>query len=65
MLESGVLKVGTEGTYKPFTYHDDNNELCGYDVEAARAIGEKMGVKTEFSGDYLGRPSHFTGHRHG
>ena len=49
ILESGVLKVGTEGTYKPFTYHDDNNELCGYDVEAARAIGEKMGVKTEFS----------------
>lgn len=49
ILESGVLKVGTEGTYKPFTYHDDNNELCGYDVEVARAIGEKMGVKTEFS----------------
>ena len=34
---------------RPFTYHDDNNELCGYDVEVARAIGEKMGVKTEFS----------------
>ena len=49
ILESGVLKVGTEGTYKPFTYHDDSNELCGYDVEVARAIGEKMGVKTEFS----------------
>lgn len=49
ILESGVLKVGTEGTYKPFTYHDDNNDLCGYDVEVAKAIGEKMGVKTEFS----------------
>lgn len=49
ILESGVLKVGTEGTYKPFTYHDDSNELCGYDVEVARAIGEKMGVETEFS----------------
>lgn len=49
IMESGVLKVGTEGTYKPFTYHDDNNELCGYDVEVAKAIGEKMGVKTEFS----------------
>lgn len=49
IMASGVLKVGTEGTYKPFTYHDSNNELTGYDVDVARAIGEKMGVKTEFS----------------
>ncbi len=49
ILESGVLKVGTEGTYKPFTYHDDNNELTGYDVEVAKAIGEKLGVEVEFS----------------
>lgn len=49
IMESGVLRVGTEGTYKPFTYHDDSNKLCGYDVEVAKAIGHKMGVKTEFS----------------
>ena len=49
IMEKGVLTIGTEGTYKPFTYHDDKDELTGYDVEVAKAIGEKMGVKVEFS----------------
>lgn len=47
--ESGILKVGTEGTYKPFTYHNEDDELVGYDVEVARAIGEKLGLEVEFS----------------
>ena len=49
ILSSGVLKIGTEGTYKPFTYHDENNELCGSDVEVGKMIGDNLGVKTEFS----------------
>lgn len=49
IMEKGVLTVGTEGTYQPFTYHDENDELTGYDVEVAKAIGEKMGVDVEFS----------------
>lgn len=49
IMEKGVLTIGTEGTYKPFTYHDESDTLTGYDVEVAKAIGEKMGVKVEFS----------------
>lgn len=49
ILSSGILKIGTEGTYKPFTYHDENNELCGYDVEVGKMIGERLGVETEYS----------------
>ena len=49
IMEKGVLTVGTEGTYQPFTYHDENDKLTGYDVEVAKAIGEKMGVEVEFS----------------
>lgn len=49
IMEKGVLTVGTEGTYQPFTYHDENDKLTGYDVEVAKAIGEKMGVDVEFS----------------
>jgi L-cystine transport system substrate-binding protein len=45
---AGVLKVGTEGTYAPFTYHDDGGKLTGFDVEIAQAIAEKLGVKAEF-----------------
>jgi His/Glu/Gln/Arg/opine family amino acid ABC transporter permease subunit len=45
---AGVLRVGTEGTYAPFSYHDDSGELVGYDVDVAKAVGDKLGVKTEF-----------------
>lgn len=30
-----VLRVGTEGTYAPFSYRDEQNKLVGYDVEVA------------------------------
>ncbi|MBO3761106.1 amino acid ABC transporter substrate-binding protein [Ciceribacter sp. L1K22] len=45
---AGVIKIGTEGTYAPFTYHDASNELVGFDVEIGRAVAEKLGVKAEF-----------------
>ena len=47
--DEGVLKVGIEGTYPPFTYHDDDDNLTGFDVELARAIAEKLGVEAEFT----------------
>jgi cystine transport system substrate-binding protein len=44
------LKVGTEGTYSPFTFHDPtSNTLTGYDVEVMQAVGAKLGRKVEFS----------------
>jgi len=46
--EAGVLRIGTEGTYPPFTYHDEKNELVGFDVEIGRAVAEKLGVKAQF-----------------
>jgi cystine transport system substrate-binding protein len=47
---SGVLRVATEGTYPPFSFHDpSSNELTGYDVEVARAVGTNLGKKVEFS----------------
>jgi cystine transport system permease protein len=46
---AGVLRVGTEGTYSPFSYHDPaTGKLTGYDVDVARAVGEKLGVPVEF-----------------
>jgi L-cystine transport system substrate-binding protein len=45
-----VLRVGTEGTYAPFSFHDpSSNELTGYDVEVAQAVGAELGEKVEFS----------------
>jgi len=45
-----VLRVATEGTYAPFSYHDPkSNELTGYDVEVAKAVGKELGMEVEFS----------------
>ncbi|WP_298048755.1 amino acid ABC transporter substrate-binding protein [uncultured Cardiobacterium sp.] len=44
----GTITVGTEGTYAPFTYHETDGTLTGYDVEVTRAIARKLGVTVEF-----------------
>lgn len=46
--DSGVLTIGTEGTYPPFTFHDDTNKLTGFDVEVAQEVAKRLGVKAEF-----------------
>jgi cystine transport system substrate-binding protein len=44
-----VLVVGTEGTYKPFTYHEDGTgDLTGYDVDVITAVADKIGVDVSF-----------------
>ncbi|MCA0972041.1 amino acid ABC transporter substrate-binding protein [Halobacillus litoralis] len=48
IMEKGVLTVGTEGTYAPYTFHNDADELTGYDVEVTREIADRMGVEVEF-----------------
>lgn len=46
--EAGVIRIGTEGTYAPFSYHDASNKLVGFDVDIGRAIADKLGVKPDF-----------------
>ena len=46
--DSGKLVVGTEGTYRPFTFHDASGDLTGYDVEIVTAVAEKLGVEPKF-----------------
>lgn len=47
--DSGTLVVATEGTYRPFSFHDaGTGELTGYDVEVARAVAERLGVRVTF-----------------
>ena len=49
IASAGVLRVGTEGVYAPFSYHDPaSGQLVGYDVDVARAVGEKLGVRVDF-----------------
>lgn len=46
--EKGQLVVAMEGTWSPWTYHDEKDELVGYDVEVARLIARKLGVEVVF-----------------
>lgn len=46
---AGVLRVGTEGNYSPFTYHDAKNVLVGFDVEIAQEIAKRLGLKAVFA----------------
>lgn len=46
--QAGALRIGTEGTYAPFTYHDSTGALVGFDVEIGREIAERIGVEAEF-----------------
>ena len=47
-LKPGVLIVATEGTYAPFSYYNDKNELVGYDVDIARDVAKKLNLKIDF-----------------
>ncbi|MBE4907508.1 amino acid ABC transporter substrate-binding protein [Bacillus luteolus] len=46
--DEGVLLIGTEGTYPPFTFHNDAGDLTGFDVEIAKEIATRIGVTPEF-----------------
>jgi len=48
--ENGKLtvKVGTEGTFAPFSYMDDKDNLTGYDIEVVREIGKRANIDFEF-----------------
>ena len=48
LLERGYLVVGVDDTFAPMGFRDENNELTGYDIELARAVGEKLGVEMRF-----------------
>ncbi|TAN31118.1 MAG: amino acid ABC transporter substrate-binding protein [Castellaniella sp.] len=47
--KAGVIRIGTEGTYAPFSFHEtSDNKLVGFDVDIGRAIAKQLGVKAEF-----------------
>ncbi len=49
LVTAGALTVATEGTYRPFSYHDESSgDLTGYDVDVTRAVAKKLGLKVVF-----------------
>ncbi|SFD99289.1 transporter substrate-binding domain-containing protein [Massilia yuzhufengensis] len=45
----GTLRVAMEGTYPPFNFKDPKTgQLAGYDVDVARLVAGKLGLRPEF-----------------
>ena len=45
----GKIVIATEGDWSPWTYHDRDGKLVGFDVELGQKIAEKLGVEVEFA----------------
>ncbi len=43
-----TLVIATEGNWSPWTYHDVNGVLTGFDIEIGNLIAEGLGLKAEF-----------------
>ncbi|MEJ3405533.1 amino acid ABC transporter substrate-binding protein [Rathayibacter sp. YIM 133350] len=49
LTKPGTLTVATEGTYRPFSYHEDGSgDLTGYDVDIVKAVAKKLDLKVTF-----------------
>lgn len=44
----GSIRIGTEGTYAPFTFHDKDGNLVGFDIDIANEVAKRIGVKAEY-----------------
>jgi cystine transport system substrate-binding protein len=48
LVTPGTLTVATEGTYRPFSYHDGSGDLTGFDVEIIEAVADKLDLEVKF-----------------
>ncbi|MFW0111228.1 transporter substrate-binding domain-containing protein [Rothia sp. CCM 9416] len=46
--DSGTLRVGLEGTYAPWNYHNESGQLVGMEKDLADLIAADLGVKAEY-----------------
>jgi cystine transport system substrate-binding protein len=46
--EKAEITIGTEGTYAPFTFHDESDKLTGFDIEIAEEVFKRLDMKPTF-----------------
>lgn len=47
IVRDGTLKVGVNPNFPPMSFYGPGNELVGFDVDVARAITRRMGLKLQ------------------
>nr|WP_288793054.1 amino acid ABC transporter substrate-binding protein [uncultured Eubacterium sp.] len=46
--KNGKLIIGLDDTFAPMGFRDKDNNLIGFDIDLAKAVGKELGVKVEF-----------------
>ena len=46
--EKGELIVGLDDTFAPMGFRDEENNLVGFDIDLANAVGDQLGVEVKF-----------------
>ena len=46
--DKGKLVIGLDDTFAPMGFRDEKNELVGFDIDLANAVGEYLKIKVEF-----------------
>ena len=46
--QKGKITIAMEGTWAPWTYHNDKDKLVGFDVEIGNYIADYLGVEADF-----------------
>lgn len=46
--DKGKLVVGLDDGFPPMGFRDEKGEIVGFDIDLAKAVGEKLGVEVEF-----------------
>lgn len=46
--DRGYILIAMEGTWSPWTYHDEEGNLVGYDVEVGKYIADYLGVEAKY-----------------
>ena len=48
VMEKGELVIATEGCWRPWTFHDEDDVLVGFDVEVMTLVCQKLGITPKF-----------------
>ena len=47
-LDEKVLVVGLDDSFPPMGFRNDDNEIVGFDIDLAKAVGEEIGMQVKF-----------------
>lgn len=48
IVKRGVIRIGTDPTWPPYQYLDDENNIIGFEVDIADAIAAELGLDVEW-----------------